>query len=121
MPSFGILTAALALAGTVAASPVQTNKGSLSSFSVNQVARSSYLKNGPEQKIKTLRKYGKAVPQSLIDAAEKRANAGATFTTESTDGSVPAVPESYDASYLSPVTIGSKTVHLDFDTGSADL
>jgi aspergillopepsin I len=120
MPSFGILTAALALASTVAASPVQINKGS--SFSVEQVPKSTYLKNGPEQKMKTLRKYGKAVPQTLINAAENRARVGAAkFTTASTDGSAPAIPSSYDSLYLSPVTIAGKTLNLDFDTGSADL
>lgn len=37
-------------------------------------------------------------------------------------GSEPANPnDEYDSSYLSPVTIGSTTVNLDFDTGSADL
>jgi hypothetical protein len=67
--------------------------------------------------IKTLRKYGKPVPQSLLDAAANTA----TVHIDS-QGSVPAVPgDSYDSSYLSPVTVGSKTLHLDFDTGSADL
>ncbi|KAG6109436.1 hypothetical protein E4U14_003237 [Claviceps sp. LM454 group G7] len=35
--------------------------------------------------------------------------------------SVPAVPNPNDIEYLSPVTIGGQTVHLDFDTGSSDL
>ena len=44
-----------------------------------------------------------------------------TVTAAST-GSEPANPsDEYDSSYLGPVTIGSTTVNLDFDTGSADL
>jgi hypothetical protein len=35
-------------------------------------------------------------------------------------GSVTAVPEQYDQAYLCPVTVGGKTLELDFDTGSAD-
>ncbi|CAO2652602.1 Nn.00g008850.m01.CDS01 [Neocucurbitaria sp. VM-36] len=117
MPSFAHLTAALALTGTALATPVQINKRE--TFTVEQVQRGTYLKNGPEQKVKTLRKYGKPVPQSLLDAAENRAN---VFTVTAVNGSAPAVPgDEYDSLYLSPVTVGSKTVQLDFDTGSSDL
>ena len=45
-----------------------------------------------------------------------------TVTAAAVTGSDPANPsDDYDSSYLSPVTIGSTTVNLDFDTGSADL
>jgi aspergillopepsin I len=119
MPSFAQLTAALAFASTVVATPVQLNKGT--SFSVEQVPRSTYLKNGPEQKIKALRKHGKAVPQSLIEAAQNRAS-NTVVAAAAASGSVPATPnDEYDSAYLSPVTVGSTTVHLDFDTGSSDL
>jgi len=118
MPSFAHLTAALALASTVVATPV-LHKGN--SFSVEQVPRSTYLKNGPEQKIKALRKHGKAVPQSLVEATQNRAS-NTVVAAAAASGSVPAAPnDAYDSAYLSPVTIGSTTVHLDFDTGSADL
>ncbi len=91
------------------------------SFSVEQVPRSTYLKNGPEQKIKALRKHGKAVPQSLIEAAQNRAS-NTVVAAAAASGSVPATPnDEYDSAYLSPVTVGSTTVHLDFDTGSSDL
>jgi aspergillopepsin I len=36
-------------------------------------------------------------------------------------GSVTATPASDDSEYLCPVTIGSQTFQLDFDTGSSDL
>ena len=43
-------------------------------------------------------------------------------TAAAVTGSEPANPsDDYDSSYLSPVTIGTTTVNLDFDTGSADL
>lgn len=119
MPSIVSLTAALALLGAVAASPVEKR----SAFSVKQVPHTTYLKNGPAQKVKTLRKYGKPVPRSLLAAAESRAAVVEAFTAAAADsGSDPAVPsDQYDSSYLSPVTVGSTTVELDFDTGSADL
>ena len=118
MPSFTYLAAALALTGAVSANPIQKRD----TFSVEQVHHSTFLKNGPAQVAKTLRKYGKAVPAHILAAAENRAGA-AEFTTAAVgDGSAPATPgDDYDSSYLSPVTIGSTTVNLDFDTGSADL
>jgi aspergillopepsin I len=36
-------------------------------------------------------------------------------------GEVAADPEPNESEYLSPVSIGGQTLHLDFDTGSADL
>ncbi|OSS48727.1 hypothetical protein B5807_07063 [Epicoccum nigrum] len=114
MPSFTYLTAALALTSAVVATPVQKRDA----FSVEQVKHSVHLKNGPAQVAKTLRKYGKVVPEHIQAAADARAN---TVTAAAT-GSEPANPsDEYDSSYLSPVTIGSTTVNLDFDTGSADL
>jgi len=114
MPSFTYITAALALASSVAATPVQKRDA----FSVEQVARGTFRKNGPAQMVKTFRKYGKAVPEHLLAAAENHASVQAQADT----GSDPAVPnDEYDSAYLSPVTIGGTTLHLDFDTGSADL
>ncbi|KAF2845954.1 aspartic protease PEP1 [Plenodomus tracheiphilus IPT5] len=119
MPSVVSLAAALALVGAVVASPVEKR----ATFSVQQVPHTVFLKNGPAQKVKTLRKYGKPVPQSLLDAAGSRAAVGDTVTASAAgSGSDPAVPtDQYDSSYLSPVTIGRTSVELDFDTGSADL
>ncbi|KAJ4983275.1 endothiapepsin [Stagonosporopsis vannaccii] len=115
MPSFTYLTAALALTSAVAATPVQKRDA----FSVQQVKHNIHLKNGPGQVAKTLRKYGKAVPEHIQAAANARAE---TVTALATTGSEPANPsDEYDSSYLSPVTIGTTTVNLDFDTGSADL
>jgi aspergillopepsin I len=70
MPSFTYLTAALALTGAVVATPVQKRDA----FSVEQVKHNIHLKNGPGQVAKTLRKYGKVVPQHIQAAADNRAN-----------------------------------------------
>ncbi|KAF2124713.1 Asp-domain-containing protein [Dothidotthia symphoricarpi CBS 119687] len=119
MPSISCLTAALAFASTALANPVQLDKlEKRSTFSVEQVKHSTYLKNGPAQIAKTFRKYGKTVPDHILAAADNAASVSAAAVT----GTVPANPsDSYDSSYLSPVTIAGKTVHLDFDTGSSDL
>jgi aspergillopepsin I len=64
--------------------------------------------------MKTYNKYAKvgaSPPPAVVKAA-----AAATQS-----GSVSANPEAYDQSYLCPVTVGGRTLNLDFDTGSADL
>ncbi|KAF2194427.1 acid protease [Zopfia rhizophila CBS 207.26] len=109
MPSFASLTAVLAFLGVVGATPVELQKRK--AFSIGQVERKTYIKNGAKSVAKTLRKYGAKVPQNILNAA----NAGP-------NGSAPAVPaDQYDSLYLSPVDVGGTVLQLDFDTGSADL
>ncbi|ORY13823.1 aspartic peptidase domain-containing protein [Clohesyomyces aquaticus] len=109
MPSITSLTAIVALLGLVAASPVDIEKRK--TFTLAQVERKQFLKNGAASKAKTFRKFGLAVPDNVLAAAA----AGPT-------GSAPAVPaDQYDSLYLSPVDVGGTTLQLDFDTGSADL
>jgi len=118
MPSLTYLAAALVFASAVVATPVQIDKRD--KFSVPQVPHGTYFKNGPEQKIRTLLKYGKEVPQSLLDAASNRAQQEGVVSADSSTGSEPANPsDNYDSSYLSPVTVGTTSLNLDFDTGSA--
>ena len=121
MPTFTTLTAALALAGSAFASPVELRKRE---FSIEQVARKTYLKNGPATIAKTFRKFGKPVPEYILKAAE----IGPSDDQMSVDavggvnGTAAAAPgDEYDSLYLTPVTLGIKQVHLDFDTGSSDL
>ncbi|KAF2437954.1 aspartic protease PEP1 [Karstenula rhodostoma CBS 690.94] len=120
MPSFATITAALALTATVVAGPVERRKA----FSVEQVHKKIFAKNGAAATVKTLRKYGKPVPENLLKAAEIGPN-DQILTTLASSGSDPAIPgDAYDSLYLSPVTIGTTnptTVNLDFDTGSGDL
>jgi hypothetical protein len=120
MPSFATITAALALTATVVAGPVERRKG----FSVEQVHRKIFAKNGPASMVKTFRKFGKPVPAHILKAAELGPS-DEILATLAANGSDPAVPgDAYDSLYLSPVTIGTSnptTLSLDFDTGSADL
>jgi len=89
------------------ASAVPTKSG----FSIQQVHQKlGYMHSGTSLTAKTYRKFGKEMPAEVAAAA-------ATQT-----GTVVATPDdSYDDSYLCPVTIGGQTLNLDFDTGSADL
>ncbi|KAK7188480.1 Aspartic protease snp2 [Paraphaeosphaeria sporulosa] len=119
MPSFATITAALALTATVVAGPVERRKA----FSIEQVHKKTFAKNGAAATVKTLRKFGKAVPENLLKAAEIGPNN--ILAVQASSGSDPATPgDAYDSSYLCPVTIGTTnptTVNLDFDTGSGDL
>lgn len=84
-----------------------------STFSIGQVESGKVFKNGAVQRMKAYNKYAHvgAVAPSHVAAAAAAAQSG----------SVDANPEQYDSSYLCPVTVGSQTLNLDFDTGSADL
>jgi hypothetical protein len=121
MPSFATLTAALALTGTTLAGPVSLDKRVNLDSTVSQVERKIFLKNGPAQIIKTLRKFGKPIPTHIQKAADIGPSED-QMSALAQNGTAPAVPgDAYDSLYLSPVTLGTKQVHLDFDTGSADL
>ncbi|KAF2151452.1 aspartic protease pepA [Myriangium duriaei CBS 260.36] len=100
---------AAALAGFSAATPVDIV--GRSTFTVEQVAIPKKVLLTPAQRVlKTYQKFKAQAPQVVIDAANN-----------SPTGTVPAVPQPTDVSYLSPVTVGSNTLNLDFDTGSSDL
>ncbi|KAF2204920.1 Asp-domain-containing protein [Delitschia confertaspora ATCC 74209] len=110
MHHFTTVAAFVAFLGLVGASPVELTERK-PTFSIHQVEHKRFAKNGPAAMVKTLRKYGKEVPQHVISAAA----AGPT-------GSVSARPaDAYDSEYLCPVSVGGSTLNLDFDTGSADL
>ncbi|KAL1965680.1 hypothetical protein VTN77DRAFT_5180 [Rasamsonia byssochlamydoides] len=105
MVSFSKVSAALAGFSAVAMAAPTTKAGT--SFSVTQVPRPASGKNIPALYAKTLTKYGATVPDSVKAAAE--------------NGSVITSPTANDAEYIATVTVGTSTLHLDFDTGSADL
>jgi len=85
---------------------------SMSKFSIPQKQVRQIKRNGPYALAKAYRKYTAPIPEQLSSSPAVKA-------TES--GDVEADPSQYDAEYLCPVTIGGQTLHLDFDTGSADL
>lgn len=119
MPSFASLTAVLALVSAISATPVELHRRT--TFSIKQVERKTFLKNGPLSVAKTLRKFGKPVPAHIQKAADLGPSED-TVAAAAANGTAPAVPgDQYDSLYLSPVTLGNTTVQLDFDTGSADL
>ncbi|PWY66072.1 aspergillopepsin I precursor [Aspergillus heteromorphus CBS 117.55] len=107
------LTLGLGLSSAVIAAPApipQTQPKGF--FSIHQVAKPSVANrtrsvNLPAAYARSLAKFGATVPQSVQDAAG--------------EGSAVTTPQADDAEYLTPVTVGGSTLHLDFDTGSADL
>ncbi|KAK5132526.1 hypothetical protein LTR08_008910 [Meristemomyces frigidus] len=111
MHSFITSAALVATAGLAYAVPHELV--GRSTFSVKQVAAGKVLKSGPLAMMKTYNKYAKigaVAPANVVSAAAAVQS-----------GQVAANPESYDESYLCPVTIGGQSLNLDFDTGSADL
>ncbi|KAL1302689.1 hypothetical protein AAFC00_003052 [Neodothiora populina] len=64
--------------------------------------------------LKTYARYSAAPPTDVKVAAQ-------SAEQSQQSGTVAAIPQAYDMSYLSPVTIGGQSLNLDFDTGSADL
>ncbi|KAF4308456.1 putative aspartic endopeptidase pep1 protein [Botryosphaeria dothidea] len=106
MPSFKSTAALAAMLGLAAASPIEKR----GTFSLKQVQKGTYYKNGPAQLLKTFNKYGKVAPSQVVAAAASQT------------GSAAAEPgDEYDSLYLTPVTVGDKELELDVDTGSADL
>lgn len=105
MPSFTTLVAAAAMMAVSVAAP--TKQG----FSVPQVATNSGTKAyGQHLTHKVYKKFNKEPPSHVVEAA-------AAVT-----GKVTATPgDEYDSEYICPVTVGSQTLQLDFDTGSSDL
>ena len=107
------MTSAALVASVSLSLAAPANLAPRSTFEIKQVAGGKVFKNGPIQMLKTYNKFANVGAQA---PAEVVAAAAAAQT-----GSVTASPEQYDQSYLCPVTLGANTLHLDFDTGSADL
>src|SRR5271155_5461073 len=111
MPLIASISALAGLSSLAFASPIDNAvKRAPASFRINQVEAGASKKVGAIALQKAYHKYGKTAPQAVADAA-----------AAASSGTVAAKPEQYDSEYLCPVTVGSTTMHLDFDTGSADL
>jgi hypothetical protein len=113
MPSFTSYAAIAGLASMALATPLVSlaERGTPGKFSIPQVASGkTKFKSGPIEMSKIYQKYSKTVPDTVAAAA------AAAVT-----GAVTATPEQYDEEYLCPVLVGSATLNMDFDTGSADL
>lgn len=119
-----ILTASTALYSLCLAHPLTTTWNTTlnttdiqgkATFTLGQIVNTNITAKPPAQRLLNVyAKYAKAgasAPSVVVKAA---ASAAAS-------GSVANSPEPTDTMYLCPVTIGGKTVNLDFDTGSSDL
>ena len=84
-------------------------------FTLGQILNSNTTTKPPAQRLlQVYQKYAKA--GASAPSPVRKAAASATVAA-----SVAASPELSDVSYLCPVTVGGKTLNLNFDTGSADL
>jgi hypothetical protein len=84
-------------------------------FTLGQILNSNTTTKPPAQKLlQVYAKYAKA--GASAPSPVRKAAASATVAA-----TVAASPEDSDVSYLCPVTVGGKTLNLNFDTGSADL
>nr|CDP22310.1 Putative endothiapepsin precursor [Podospora anserina S mat+] len=126
-----LLTASTALPPVAVGNTVQKGTASLT-----QVHNPKFVRNGPLELERTLRKYGAPVPHDLKAAVkrvrrarnQKRAESeGADDDDDDDDendrGSVQNSPKSYDVEYLMPVSLGTpaQQLNLDLDTGSSDF
>ncbi|KAJ9303014.1 hypothetical protein DTO271G3_388 [Paecilomyces variotii] len=105
-----VTAAAAALAAVASAAPTKpVGAHPRLGFTINQIAKPVTPKaiNLPGIYANAIQKYGGTVPQHVREAAVK--------------GSAVTTPEENDQAYLTPVTAGASTLHLDIDTGSADL
>jgi len=101
MPHISSFAAVAAFAAQALAAPApQASSPAVNGFSVAQIAGPQFFKSGAAQVLKTYAKYNASVPATVVSnlkvAAAKQS------------GSVSANPESYDQSYLCPVTVGSQ-------------
>lgn len=116
MQTFGSFFVAALAASFAAASPMPSS--SAGSFELKQVRNENFGgRNGPQALANAYRKYGKAVPAHVANAAAKTKNA------KRASGTAVANSDQGDLEYLVNVKIGTpaQTLKLDFDTGSSDL
>ena len=125
---------ALILASSTSAAPTDNNQYT----KVGRVPTGSQKnKDGILQLHKTYRKYNWEMPEKLAESAnivrEKSVTTTSSFVysgvqkiaaqqqKQGTIGSVSAVPQSHNAEFLCPITVGGQTLNFDIDTGSSDL
>ncbi|KAH8891844.1 microbial aspartic proteinase [Thozetella sp. PMI_491] len=90
-------------------------------ISIQQVRNEQFQFNGPVEVYKTLNKFKAPIPESLSKAVR---NITARNLEGRATGSASASPvDSYDSSYVIPVSIGTppQVLNLNVDTGSSDL
>lgn len=117
MHSFGSFFVSLLAASMASASAVPAAAPSQGSFELHQVRTTNAKVNGPMALARAYAKFGRDVPQYLMEAIERKK------ITKREHGSAPAESVQGDLEYLVPVDIGTppQTLKLDLDTGSSDL
>ena len=105
---YNTILATLGAAALVSAAPTPSKKA----FSIPAIRNPNYKPNAAVLYAKALHKYGN--PQEAARILASQDNGDGT-------GTVTATAQGGDSEYTCPVTVGSQTFTLDFDTGSSDL
>jgi aspergillopepsin I len=104
-----IFKTAISLAGLSAMVAALPATPASQGFSLNQVAVPKAVSRHPAAHLaKAYSKYGAEVPSNVAAAA---AASGSAVTT----------PGDGEEEYITKITVGSDTLNIDIDTGSADL
>ncbi|QKX54592.1 uncharacterized protein TRUGW13939_01680 [Talaromyces rugulosus] len=107
--TMAIFKTAISLAGLSAIAAALPATPASQGFSLNQVAVPKTVARHPAAHLaKAYSKYGAAVPNHVAAAA-------------AATGSVVTTPGEDEALYITKITVGSDTLNIDIDTGSADL
>ncbi|AEO58338.1 hypothetical protein MYCTH_2118744 [Thermothelomyces thermophilus ATCC 42464] len=112
------------------------------SFKINCTRNPTFKRfDGPRELLRSYRKFRMPIPQGLLDALEegsenmilakgdvfqgpetlKVAHENAASRVAKSVGAVPAIPANGGIEYISPISIGSQTINVALDSGSADL
>ncbi|CAE7199664.1 hypothetical protein PTNB73_06219 [Pyrenophora teres f. teres] len=94
-----------------------------SSFSIDEAHHTKRSVNTALQMIQYKRENNEPVPAALIASAKKRASKiEAALRTRGLTGSVSAkASDEFDNSFLSPLVIGGKTLHVEISTATAEF
>jgi hypothetical protein len=130
---FSALISALAISQVITATPIRNASEPRSllkrkspslekrTFSVTQAQNSADQFDGAWALKKAYLKHGIPLPEHLKKRQLPIRPVASQSVTAPGTGSVNAYSISNDLEYVSPVTVGSTTMRLDFDTGSSDL
>lgn len=129
----GLLAAANA--GVLPASifgPAPNGQVKTGTASLTQVRNPKFVRNGPLELARTLRKYNTPIPHDLRQAVSRIRKEQQLQRRDGDDdhkglqtgsGSAEATPQKHDVEYLLPISIGTpgQKLNVDLDTGSSDL